>query len=270
MNRKEFINIYWNYYISLEEDVKKMSQYISFTEDNFSTYSNEVIKLYLSVCSEVDVIFKLICEFNGDGNYTIGHYRKKILKLYSKLCYKEIKLCNSDNISFIPYESWSNTKDSPIWWSNYNNIKHNRSNNYKEGNLKNLLYALSGLYLLELLEFEKISNETNELLFPTQMSTLFKLSDNIEILQSIKFSIKTCIQENTTFELPLKYIYDNNDLKIYFESTLLIPNENYYEQEPQTGILSNIIVFDWEVPRDSNFYIEVKNNSNLNQKLFLK
>ena len=39
----------------------------------------------------------------------------------------------------------------PSWWNDYNQLKHNRVINYKLANLGNVLNALAGLYILELL-----------------------------------------------------------------------------------------------------------------------
>ena len=48
-------------------------------------------------------------------------------------------------ITFTPFSEWENGIE-PCWHKAYNNIKHNRSENYKEANLKNTLLSLSALY----------------------------------------------------------------------------------------------------------------------------
>lgn len=50
--------IHWDYFILLEEDVIRILHYIEPTEANYGTYGAELVKSYLSICSEIDVAFK--------------------------------------------------------------------------------------------------------------------------------------------------------------------------------------------------------------------
>ena len=47
---------HWHYFISLEDEIVKISRFIEISEDNYDVYSIELTKLFLSICSEVDVI----------------------------------------------------------------------------------------------------------------------------------------------------------------------------------------------------------------------
>lgn len=49
--------IHWDYFILLEEDVIRVLHYIEPTEANYGTYGAELVKAYLSICSEIDVAF---------------------------------------------------------------------------------------------------------------------------------------------------------------------------------------------------------------------
>ena len=51
---------YWNYFLSLENDLNRCSKYVEFTEDNLSVYSTEILKLFLAASSEFEVIMKEI------------------------------------------------------------------------------------------------------------------------------------------------------------------------------------------------------------------
>ena len=44
-----------------------------------------------------------------------------------------------------PWLGWIGN-DLPAWWTAHNAVKHDRSQNYKDANLKNTLYALAGLF----------------------------------------------------------------------------------------------------------------------------
>lgn len=50
-----------------------------------------------------------------------------------------------------PFKNWSPNPayNSPDWWSPYNRVKHERLENFRDANLKNVANALAGLYILE-------------------------------------------------------------------------------------------------------------------------
>lgn len=57
---------------------------------------------------------------------------------------------------FLPYDEIQpflqfSKKHSPEWWLAYNKVKHDMFNNRIHGNLENLLHALAGLFLLNVL-----------------------------------------------------------------------------------------------------------------------
>ena len=78
----------------------------------------------------------------------------------------------------MPFNSW-NASQSPIWWTNYNKLKHGRLNNFMVGNLENVLSALAALYILERYQLKNIVNKSsskNEPDIPDIPSKIFNLS----------------------------------------------------------------------------------------------
>ena len=53
---------YWQHFLALEADFAATSRYVEFSKENFGTYSVEYAKLLLAICSDVDVLCKVICE----------------------------------------------------------------------------------------------------------------------------------------------------------------------------------------------------------------
>jgi len=78
-----------------------------------------------------------------------------------------------------PFRNWSNrtTYKSPDWWGPYNEVKHDRINNLKKANLKNVVNALAGLYVLEMYLVKYIGNGDNDYDVPNDISRLFKMYD---------------------------------------------------------------------------------------------
>jgi len=147
-NEKENISMrYWDYFCALESDLKKISRYIDFSDDNLNTHSIELTRLILSSCSEIDVILKEIC-FELDDTHKprkINEYQKIIKQELPNLINEKINI----GFSFTevkPWDSWNKDK-TPSWWTMHNSIKHQRSNYYKEANLDNSIKAVTALFI---------------------------------------------------------------------------------------------------------------------------
>lgn len=168
---EEFLQRYWTYYLLLEKDFLTTERYLAIDSLNSSAFSNEYIKQYQAICSEIDVIAKSYCKeldsrFNGKS---INTYCKCIVDNNPDFASRTVKLRDRD-IQITPWKDWTYTMvaqkngstrpeaDNPDWWNKYNKIKHNRTTTdnetglpyYKLANQKNVLNALAALYQLEL------------------------------------------------------------------------------------------------------------------------
>lgn len=175
MNIEEYNSKVWAFYLRLEKDFIESLNHVEFAEDNYSTYSIEFERLLLAICSEVDVLCKLLCKEIAPTESTskILEYAN-ILCGYnnfttSEVCFERIKK------NFVPFKDLS-IEDTPTWWKAYNKVKHERTgnDNYKKGNLENVFMALAGLYSLNRHFCKEISTSTvfNE---PTPKSQLFTM-----------------------------------------------------------------------------------------------
>lgn len=177
ITRSEFIQQYWKYYLMLESNFLDTEQYLAIDELNFQAFSNEYIKQYQTICSEIDVIAKSYCiELNSSfrGNQ-INAYCKCITDNNQDFINRKVKVRDKD-IEIFPWKDWTyatemqdngDTKvvsNNPDWWRKYNKIKHNRTtiNNeaklpyYKLANQKNVINSLAALFQLDLYYFRKL------------------------------------------------------------------------------------------------------------------
>lgn len=177
VTRNEFIQRYWKYYLMLEQNFLDTEQYLAIDELNYKAYSNEYIKQYQAICSEIDVIAKSYCKelnssFHGDK---INSYCKCITDNNADFINRKVKVRDRD-IEIFPWKDWTYTTETredgnekvvsnnPDWWQKYNKIKHNRTtiNNetqlpyYKLANQKNVINSLAALFQLELYYFRKL------------------------------------------------------------------------------------------------------------------
>lgn len=180
MANKQIITEYWNYYLSLESQFENSRRYISFDNANYSTYSNEYVQLLQAICSEIDVVGKVIAQHNNkkfivkDANITKWGF--EVQKCFKGLDLKTIYFDNAKEI--VPFRKWKykkgtkkskpivyfdDTYKTPQWWLDYNAVKHARTSidkneqiqNYKKANLKNVIYALGALYILNMILLQK-------------------------------------------------------------------------------------------------------------------
>ena len=192
MTREDFIKCYWDYYMALEDDFLKTERYVSFNlGDNFlynsSTpanlensicFSNEYIKQYQAICSEIDVLLKSIClEININSKAdNMPQYTKVVLGQWpqiekQKVLFKEFELQPFGGWTCIPQYN------SPEWWTQYNEVKHHRLDSFKKANLKNTVNSLAALYVLECYIVKYIGDRDGEYDVPNNISQLFEIKN---------------------------------------------------------------------------------------------
>ena len=187
MTREEFCNRFWSYYIALENDFLTTQRYVAFNygdnleydnqdhadKGNSECYSIEFVKQYQAICSEIDVILKSMCsEFCGDKTAdNICKYAAAIIKNFPNIVNQKVEM---NKLELQPFINWSET-NSPVWWKNYNDVKHNRLGNYRNANLKNVTYSLAALYILELYYVKIIGDRDGVEDVPNDISHIFSL-----------------------------------------------------------------------------------------------
>lgn len=135
------------------------------------------IKQYQAICSEVDVILKTICkELSGITANNMPAYTDLVLKKWKTLSEQKVRM---NTIELQPFKNWkpSPLYSAPDWWTPYNRVKHERLENFKEANLKNVMNALAGLYILESYLVKYIGDRDKTRDVPNDISNLFELID---------------------------------------------------------------------------------------------
>ena len=197
MNVNVFVKSYWNYYLELEDQFIATKKFVEFDVSNFTTYSVEYLKLFQAVCSEIDVVAKILAEeydvaFKKLENKNIQKWGYYLQSAYP--CLETISVLFNNEFSLYPWQNWKyekytdkngalryrllHGKETPFWWTAYNKVKHERTSHFKDGkvnysraNQKNLIYAFAALFVLEKSYLESIEGETKT---PNSESKLFK------------------------------------------------------------------------------------------------
>jgi hypothetical protein len=142
--------LHWNYFLALESDVERLARFVEFTGNNFGTYSIEMAHLFLAAASEVDVVGKQLCSLadaaSNAGN--IEQYRA-VLRCKFPEIEDSVVTVPRYGLELRPWDNWR-CNETPDWWREHNKVKHQRGEHFALANLKNVLNAMAGLFLLVL------------------------------------------------------------------------------------------------------------------------
>ncbi len=137
---------HWTLFEVIDEDLRAFSRQVEFASANFPTYSVALLRLYLSICSEVDVVAKLLCQRIGaalPGRPNMDHYRQALKAQYPNLSTLKITV-RPMAYEIFPWLAWEQDKN-PDWWQKHQFVKHHRDQNFAAANLENVLHAAAGL-----------------------------------------------------------------------------------------------------------------------------
>ena len=164
----------------------------------------KIFMLLQAVCSEIDVVAKVICyhvdsSFKGDRINDWGYCLQQTFQNI-----QSAKVCFKKTYEIQPWDKWKyvlkytqitkgNQKGkqrqnialdkgckSPVWWTAYNKAKHERTGAYNKNmrhyyraKQKNLVSAFSALYSIEMLFFDRLNVDINNI----QQSRLFTMKE---------------------------------------------------------------------------------------------
>jgi len=131
-------------FVQVEEQLINCLNYIPFIEENKAVISPKFIPIIMESCGLIDSVFKELSNSNND---------RLTFKKYYELHNERLDLENNKSLFLIsplkvlnPFQDWGNIQ--PVWWQAYNNLKHNRLDNYHFANYTNAILSLCGLHQL--------------------------------------------------------------------------------------------------------------------------
>jgi len=150
--RHQEISTHWNYFFCIEDDILQLSRWIEFSSENESVYSIELARLLMTAAAEVDVVAKALCasiDIAADAN-NINAYQGVLTNRFSGISGAEVQIPRFGK-TLNPWSAWQTPRSPPLWWQGNNRVKHHRAEHFKDANLKNVLNATAGLFVLLLL-----------------------------------------------------------------------------------------------------------------------
>jgi len=143
--------VHWNYFLSIESDLERLSRFVEFDEANYDCFSVEISRLLIAAAAETDVVCGQICKTLNPSSTAdnIHSYRDEITSTYPAITRLEV-LAYRHGVRLNPWRDWELPNGVPTWWTAYNKLKHQRGTEYRLGSLKNVLEAVSGLFVVSL------------------------------------------------------------------------------------------------------------------------
>jgi hypothetical protein len=130
-------HLHWSFFEMIDEELHSFSRRVEFAEANFPTYSVHLAGLYLSICSEIDVVAKLLCkrikpDEDSANIRDIRDYRRIIPAHHYFLPQLKITVLPIP-LELTPWQVWQDTQGnaSPDWWASHQMVKHHRDENFK-------------------------------------------------------------------------------------------------------------------------------------------
>lgn len=146
----ENIADYYNYVSQLElilDELFDIFKVISPHSRNMKVFGNAIRSVLILSCTEVDSLMKSVLNSNGykAKKLTMFDYKRLIIPMKLSDYTLSFRYINEvgGNTPFGEWEPKENSK-SPSWYKAYNDVKHDRINNFKEANLRNAIEATLG------------------------------------------------------------------------------------------------------------------------------
>ncbi len=110
---------HWEYFLTLDDDLGRVSRYVEFVPDNFGTHSVELVRLTLAAGSEIDVVAKSFCRtLNPNGTFeNINEYRAEFMARYPGFATLKITVPRY-GLVFEPWAAWGSGQN-PSWWHSH-------------------------------------------------------------------------------------------------------------------------------------------------------
>lgn len=159
----------------LLEDLSIIFQTIEPTKHNMNCYGHKIRNLIMLACTEFDSMCKNILvanDYQTRKMYKTDDYVK--LKVPLKLDQYEVEFMRYPEIEArTPFKTWELDKptQSLRWYDAYNQIKHDRINNYKQATLENAIESISAIVILLLAQFGE-----NNIFWKDKMSKYFNVT----------------------------------------------------------------------------------------------
>ena len=133
-------------------DLEKSFAYIHPERQNLLVFGHRYFEILFRVCVEFEILSKAVYQiiFDVDANRKSISDVLKILEFVVAPDHK-VKFDGwegNDEYLFKPLSNWQSSPHGLTWFRSYNEIKHNRHDNFQQSTLENCILSLGSLFFL--------------------------------------------------------------------------------------------------------------------------
>ena len=152
-------------FLLIMKDLQNLFEYIEPSQESMDTYSYKIHSLFMRICIEIEANFKAILNENiytpkvnrfGQQVFNISVY--KLVNYSHHLSSYKVGLsqwAGKELLTFEPFKNWNIQNGKVEWYQAYNKSKHDRQDNFRLANMRNLLNAAAGLLVLISSQFRR-------------------------------------------------------------------------------------------------------------------
>ena len=137
-------------FLLIQKDALELFDYIEPADQNLKTYSFRVHELLLRTCVELEANLRAILRENGyvkQGNWNMLDYRK-VNDTHRLSSYRiKFPLWDGKDGVRVPFAGWQENGGLP-WYQAYNDVKHDRHEQFANSTFENFSNAISALVAL--------------------------------------------------------------------------------------------------------------------------
>lgn len=150
-------------FLILQEDIKRLFEFIEPADINLKTYSYRIHELLMRTCIEIESNFKAILreniyspvyksgsksgQFRTEEFWNINDYIKVNKTHHLDNYFVEFPFWRGNKNRYQPFSTWQ-SNSSLYWYQAYNETKHDKNEKFEIANFENLITAFAGLFVL--------------------------------------------------------------------------------------------------------------------------
>lgn len=164
-----------------EREFLEITDYVALRKSNYQTCSENLVRSLLTTCELFESAMKTMYDF-ANKRPSFPDYAEKLDgdTLFDRSCRITVER-GHELIELAPFSEMAKEK-APEWWSAHNKVKHDRMQEFPQGNLESTLNALAALYFVNLILAKHVGdywyeqlphNDDNTRDVPNDLSRLF-------------------------------------------------------------------------------------------------
>ena len=135
----------------LFEDLQRLLEYVQPDDNHLQTYSHRSYELFIRACTEFETVCKHLMLAHGHTlpeRPTIANYQSLCAPLNLQSFLVGLHFWMPRRKYLQPFRGWHEAEGRLGWYQAFGKVKHDRTVEFPQARLENVLLAISALYVL--------------------------------------------------------------------------------------------------------------------------